>query len=115
MKRIILHIDVENDPNLIAEVTKALDKAGIEIVPSKIRIRGVITPDIIIALTSAGGFTMLYQIISSILNRNKEKELVIERDGIKVSLKGFSIPEEKKLLELVAPELTIHERKNLRN
>jgi len=60
---------------------------------------------ILVSLGSAGAFTALYQVISKFLEKNKDRELTIERKGIKVVIKGHGLPEEYILLEMLAPEL----------
>jgi hypothetical protein len=56
----------------------------------------------LVALGSAGAFTALYRVIASYIGRNKERELVLEINGNKLSVKGHSLPEEKELLTLFA-------------
>jgi len=78
--------------------------------------RGSYVPptEIIVALGSAGVFSALYQTISSYLTRNQDKELTLEKGDTKITIKGHTLPEEMKLLELFAPELLPPELKKKR-
>jgi hypothetical protein len=58
-------------------------------------------PSILIALGSAGAFSAVYQVVVSYLGRNKERELVLEIGGNKLTVKGHSLPEEKELLSIL--------------
>ncbi|MCD4811489.1 hypothetical protein K8R14_02685 [bacterium] len=99
----VLKIYVGNEPILASEVVQEINKAGIEIYPPIIRKREVsLTPEIIIALGSAGAFTALYQIISKFFEKNKDREITIEHEGTKITIKGHSLPEEKELFKKLA-------------
>lgn len=60
--------------------------------------------DLLVTLGSAGAFTALYQIISMILQRHKERELTFERGETKITIKGHNLPEERELLKQLFPE-----------
>lgn len=100
----VLRIGIENDETMAVEVERAIDEAGTEVRRS-LRTRGGFPTEIVVALGSAGAFTALYQIISNILEKDKNRELTIERDGNKITLKGHTLPEEKQLLRELAPDL----------
>jgi hypothetical protein len=51
----------------------------------------------------------IVQYLTKYLNRNKDRELTIERGEIKLTLKGRSLPEEKELLRMLFPELYLEE------
>jgi hypothetical protein len=100
----VFRLDYGKDERLADEANRALKEAGIAIrtVP---RMRGAPSMDVVVALSSAGVFTALYQVICKVLERNKDREVTIERKGVRVTLKGCSIPHVKELLAQVAPEL----------
>ena len=110
---IIFNINVGNDPILITEITKLITETGIEIYDRYLRRRGIPHLDIIVALGSAGAFTALYQVICKYLEKNKDREITIEREGTKICIKGHSVPEEKEFLKTFAIESMkeVHHRK----
>jgi hypothetical protein len=61
--------------------------------------------EIIIALGSVGAFTAIYQLLSSYVQRHSGKELSLEKNGTKISLKGHSQPEAMDIIRQLAPEL----------
>jgi hypothetical protein len=66
---------------------------------------GAVSPsDLLVTIGSAGVFTAIYQTISSFLMRNQNRELTLSRGEQKITIKGHSLPEEKALLKLLAPE-----------
>jgi hypothetical protein len=60
---------------------------------------GLPITEVVIALSSAGAFTAIYQIICKFLERHKDREITLERGKVKVTVKGHSLPEEKELLD----------------
>lgn len=60
---------------------------------------------IMVALSSAGVFTAVYKAISIYLNRFNAKELTLTKNDITITIKGHSLPEEKELIQMLAPEL----------
>jgi hypothetical protein len=44
-------------------------------------------------------------VICKILEKNKDKELVVVHKDKQVTIKGHSVPEEKELIKQIAPEL----------
>ena len=100
-----LTLSVTGDHQLISELDEALTTAGLA-PRSPARMRTLPgAAEIIVALGSAGAFTALYQIISKLLERHKDREIKIERAGCSISLKAHGFTEEKELLKLLAPEL----------
>jgi len=72
---------------------------------------GPISPaEIIVALSSAGIFTAVYQTISSYLIRNQARELTLTKGKVTITIKGHSLPEETELLKKLAPELLRKEK-----
>ena len=63
-------------------------------------------PSIFLAFGSAGAFTALYQVISKYLERHKEREISLERGGVKITIRAHSLPEERELLGKLFPELS---------
>jgi len=59
---------------------------------------------LVIGLGSAGVFTVMYQTLAKYLERNKDREVSIERADVKVTIKGHSLPDERELLEKLCPE-----------
>ena len=55
--------------------------------------------EIIVTLGSAGAFSVLYQIVSAYLRRSDEREVTFEKDDMRITIKGHSLPEEKVLLK----------------
>ena len=102
-----LRIQIKDDPVLASEAAQAIKEAGIEIQPRTPRVRGIpVAIEIVVALGSAGAFTVLYQVICRLLEKNKERELTVERKGMKIRLIGHSLLEEREFLEKLVPELT---------
>lgn len=102
-----LRIQISDDPVLASEAAQAIKEAGIEIQPETPRVRGIPAAiEIVVALGSAGAFTALYKVICRLLEKNKYREVTIEGKRMKICLKGHSLPEERELLEKLAPELT---------
>lgn len=66
--------------------------------------------EIIVALTSAGAFTAIYQIIASILKKNEKRKIMVKTPKTTISIEGHSISDEESLLKILAPELK--DRKN---
>ena len=54
--------------------------------------------DMLVILGSVGAFSALWKIICTYLERNKNRELTIEREGRKVGIKGHNLPEEESLM-----------------
>ncbi len=69
----------------------------------------------IVSLGSAGVFTAVVQTLHKYLEKNSGREITIERDGqkktIKVSIKGHNKHEEEELLKDLFPELVKNKRK----
>jgi|CXWL01.1.fsa_nt_gi hypothetical protein len=53
----------------------------------------------IIALSSTGAFTALYQIVAKVMERNKDREISLEYAGAKIVIKGHSLPDERKFIQ----------------
>lgn len=67
---------------------------------------GAVSPaEVIVALSSAGIFTVVYQAIASYLARNRDRELTLTKGKVSITIKGHSLPEENELLKRLAPEL----------
>lgn len=62
--------------------------------------------EIVVVLGSAGAFTALYQVLGKFLDRHKDREVVIERNGVKISLKAHSPGDAKAILAQILPELS---------
>jgi hypothetical protein len=107
----LVQLKVDSNMELQTELNESIKKVGINTESRTARIRGVSANEIIIALGSAGAFTALYQVISQFLLKNKDREITIERKGLKLTLKGHNLLEEKALLEQLAPELISKTRK----
>ncbi len=75
---------------------------------------------LLVALGSAGAFTTFYKILVKVMERNKDKEITLERKGIKFIIKGHSLPEEKAFIQKLFPKSIkskniIATRKKLKN
>ena len=57
----------------------------------------------------AASIQSLFQCIGNYLSRNSSREITIEKEGVKLTLKGRSVAEEKEFIELLFPELLIDE------
>ncbi len=108
---ILLTIRTAKSESWAEDVSNSLRKSGIEIRRSGhsdkrgAHVRGLTFPsEIIVALGSAGAFTAFYKVIRKLLEANKDRGVEFIRKGIKVSIKGHSLPEEKELLETLVPE-----------
>lgn len=103
-----LQLHVGNDAALFDELAQGIKDAGLDSTPRGVRLRMPLsTSEIIVTLSSAGAFTALYNLIVKLLEKNKERELKIEREGFTVHLKAHSLLEEKELLQQLAPELAL--------
>jgi len=103
-----LRIHVGDDAKLSNEIRQGINLAGLDLNPRGVRIRIPISPnEIVVALGSAGAFTALYKIICKVLEKDKDREIRIEREGVSIQIRGHSIPNEKELLKQLAPELTV--------
>jgi len=102
----LIRIHLDNNDELPKELELAIKETDIDIVSIDQSHRGAIAfVDIVVALGSAGAFTALYQIICKLMEKDKDRELTIESDKKKVTLKGFKLPEAKELLKMLAPEV----------
>ncbi len=101
----VLRITSESDPAFLEEVVKAINEAGIEI-QDEARVRDLLPlpVDIIVALSSAGVFTTLYQVLAKLLDKNKGREVQIESKYGKIILKNHPFVEEKEFIERLAPK-----------
>lgn len=98
-----------SDSALVSEIINLVQQTGGE-TSSSWRTRGGVSPfEIIVALGYAGAFTAIYRVIRDFLNKNKDREIKIERidieQEIKVTIKGHNLPEERELLEKILPEV----------
>ena len=96
----VLKINLGNDAALAAEAIQAIRDVGLEIRHPQHRrdITGVI--EVFVALGSVGAFAGLYQIVSKLLEKNKNWTVEIETEqGKKIIIKGPTLPGVKELLE----------------
>jgi hypothetical protein len=61
--------------------------------------------EVLLALGSAGAFTVFYQTIAAYLKRDEGRELTLEKGDVRITLKGRNLPEELALIRKLAPEL----------
>jgi hypothetical protein len=102
-----LFISTAGDENLKSELFESIRESGLEVDMGAERVRGMVPPmDIIVALSSAGTLTVLYQIFAKIIERNKNREITIELNGKRFTLKGHSLRDEKDFLNMLLPLLT---------
>ena len=84
-------------------ITPLSNLPGVELyVPADMRYRSQTlgtAKEIIIALSSAGAFTAFFQFLRSYLERDKHRELTLQRDKIKLTIKGHSHNSEAEVLE----------------
>ena len=99
-----LQLSFVGDASFVAEAIQALQNTGIEMRKTP-RTRGVSLIDIIVTLGSAGAFTALYRVISKLLEKDKNCEVMIKRGETEICLKGYGLPKTNELLEQLAPEL----------
>lgn len=100
-----IHLYIKGDADLISSLIEAALQQELQVTrPIGMRGEPILTT-VIATLGSAGVFTTLIQIITRLLQHNKDKELIIERKGAKIALKGHSLPEEKEIISCLAPEL----------
>ena len=103
----VLRITSESDPAFLEDVANAIKEVGIEI-QDEARVRdllgGPLPVDIVVALSSAGVFTTLYQVLAKLLDRNQGREVCIESKYGKIILKNHSLAEEKEFIERLAPK-----------
>ena len=101
----IARITTNHDEVIVEQLIQDIARAGLDILPSAQRTRGVPAIDILVALSSAGTLTVLYQVLVKFLEKNKGREITIEINDRKVTLKGLSPPEEMNLLRKLVPDL----------
>jgi hypothetical protein len=82
---------------------REMEEAGLSPKPVGHMIPGAL--EIVVALGSAGAFTTFYNVLSKLLNANKNREITIQFNGFSLSIKGHSVPEEEALLKQIAPQL----------
>ena len=63
-----------------------------------------ISSEILVALASGGAFATVYQVICKYIGRHEWRELVLEKGGTKITIKGHSLPEERALMRELFPE-----------
>lgn len=100
-----LRITSESDPVFLEEVAEAIKEAGIEI-QDKAHVRDLLPlpVDIVVALSSAGVFTTLYQVLAKLLDKNRGRVLQIESKYGKIILKNHPFAEEKEFIERLVPK-----------
>ena len=90
---------------VILELKFALGDKGRVFIPWTVASRGGVSVStfnqVLVALGSAGAFSAIYQLVSSFLNRNKDREVTLERQGVRIVLKGHSFLEEQELVRLL--------------
>jgi hypothetical protein len=97
-------IHIIGDPDVMDELRAAVEHAGLS-VASPARMRGAALPsEIIIALGSAGVFSAFFQVLSTVLTRNKTRLLKITRGTCSLTISGHTLPEELELLSQLVPE-----------
>lgn len=110
---IMVHLSAEDQPGLIAELEETAGELGLNPThPARLR-AGPLPVEVIVALGSAGAFTALFQLVSSFLSKNKDRELTISipSEGKTLTMKGHSLSEEKDMLRLLASTFDGQERK----
>lgn len=108
----VIHIYIQGEDNLISSLIDASSNMQFKITrPVSLRDDTNLTT-VIATLGSAGVFTAFFQILTRLLQNNKDRELLIERKGAKIVLKGHSLPEEKELISYIAPELLKKKARN---
>ncbi|MCA9944788.1 MAG: hypothetical protein KC449_14970 [Anaerolineales bacterium] len=55
--------------------------------------------------------TAIYQTLNKYFERDGSREITIEKDGRKITLRGHSLPESKELLDWLFPEVIVDENK----
>ena len=96
---------IKGDPDLISSLAETASQQTFQIT-RPISLRG--DPTLVTAIAtlgSAGAFTAFIQVIKPLLFPNKDRELVLERKGARIVLKGHSLTEEKEIIGSLAPEL----------
>ncbi len=76
---------------VILELKFALGDKGRVFIPWTVASRGGVSVS----------FSAIYQLVSSFLNRNKDREVTLERQGVRIVLKGHSFLEEQELVRLL--------------
>lgn len=102
-----MHLD--GSKILTQDLMDRMKKAGLSASPVDRIMPGV--SEVVLALGSAGAFTAFYNIVSTLLSTNKNREITIKYNGSSISIKGHSVPEEQELLEQIAPQLKTATRK----
>ena len=90
----------------LTKSTKDLGELSVTRPSTSARMRsfGIPFEQIMIALGSAGAFTALCRLLSKYLERYRDREVIVEKDGTKISLKGLPEPEVKNLLIKLLPD-----------
>ena len=97
--------DHDSAAELLGGLRIAEGKGGLAVVSSgggtlALRKRGPLLPlpEFTIAVGSAGAFATLYRVIRAYLERNRDRELVIETKKGKIIIKGHSMADEQEVL-----------------
>jgi hypothetical protein len=103
----IIEIKISDNTIDALEVVNMMKGANIEIRHAQgLHERGANFPvELVLALSSAGTFTALYQVICKLIEKNKDREIMIRRGDTQVIIKGHKISEENQLLQELLPEL----------
>lgn len=93
------------EPDLVEEILDEFSLQDLTATPSA-PVRSLPqSAEIAVALGSAGAFTALYQVLNKLLEKDKDREFRLERQGLSISIKAHSLPEEQALLAQLTPEL----------
>jgi hypothetical protein len=101
----LIHLKISCDPELMKELTDSLESKGLKTKQAVGLRNELAVSEIIIAISSAGAFTAIYQIIASILKKNEKRKITFKTKKTTISIEGHNISEEESLLKILAPEL----------
>jgi hypothetical protein len=108
---ITIEADTDNFRDLARELRQALDDSVNVYIPFPKHEPGrrsleLLSPEFIIALSSAGAFTGILNCLIGYLARNRDREVTIQRGETKVTIKGHTQSDENTLVAALFPELT---------
>src|SRR4051812_21716057 len=102
---ITLRADRDSATELLSDLRIVEEKGDLSVVSSgggtlALRKRGPLPPlpEFTIAVGSAGAFATLYRVIRAYLERNRDRQLVIETKKGKIIVKGHSMADEQEIL-----------------
>jgi hypothetical protein len=113
---VVITADSDNIRDLAYELRQDLDESIGVYIPfpkydSNRRSSDLISPELIVALGSAGAFSGVFRLLLSYLTRHRDRIITVQRGNTKVTIKGHSQPQETALMATLFPDATFKARR----